>query len=465
MNSQAAQAENFDALVLGAGQAGGPLAGALSKAGWNVALVETKHVGGTCVNEGCTPTKTMIASARVAHLARRAKGYGVQTGEVSVDLEVVRKRKRDIVASFRQGSQRSLERLDNLTLLFGEARFTGEKRIAVETGEGTRDLSAGHIFINVGTRPRELDLPGLDSVPYLNSTTIMELGEVPEHLLVLGGGYVGLEFAQMFRRFGSRVTIVQRAGQLLPREDSDVAEAMAEVLRNEEIDVHLDTDATSVNSLDGRIQLVANGPSGNTTLTGTHLLVAAGRIPNSDTLDLAQAGIEADERGYVIVDDRLKTNVPGVYALGDIKGGPAFTHISYDDYRIARDNLLKGASQTISERVVPYTVFTDPQLGRVGMSERDAAKADRPVRVAKIPMSRVARALETDETQGFMKALVDPDDDRILGAAILGVEGGEIAAVLQVAMMGKLPYTAIRDAAIAHPTFAESLNNLFATLE
>lgn len=459
--------EMVDAIVIGAGQAGVPLSRNLANAGWKTALVEREHVGGTCVNEGCTPTKAMVASARVAHLARRADDYGVLTGPVAIDMARVRQRKRDIVDSFRSGNQQRIEETEGLDLLMGEACFTAPKQVEVRLNDGgIRHLSASKIFINVGARPRVPALPGLDEVPFLDSTSIMELDQVPEHLLVLGGGYIGLEFGQMFRRFGSQVTIVQRRGQLLAREDPDVAEAVAEILREDGIRVMLETQPVRVaRTRDGQILLTLRTPGGERTLNGSHLLAAVGRVPNTDRLNPEAAGIEVNERGLIPVNDHLETNVPGVYALGDVKGGPAFTHISYDDFRIICTNLLEAGDATLEDRLVPYTVFIDPQLGRVGLSEREARAQERHIRVAKMPMSWVARALETDETRGFMKVIVDANTDQILGAAVLGIEGGEIMAILQVAMMGNVPYPVIRDAVFAHPTLAESLNNLFTTID
>jgi pyruvate/2-oxoglutarate dehydrogenase complex dihydrolipoamide dehydrogenase (E3) component len=456
-----------DAIIIGSGQAGKPLAVALAQAGRRTVLVERAHVGGTCINYGCTPTKTMVASARVAYLARRAADYGVHVGSVRVAMAEVRQRKRKIVESFRDGGRRALERTENLELVFGEARFLGEHVVEVRPNDGgpARELGAGTIVINVGCRPADPGVPGIERIDPLDSTSIMELAELPDHLLVLGGGYIGLEFGQMFRRFGSWVTVIQRSGQLLGREDDDVAEEVLKILREDGLDVRLNTKAVAVEpGADGTILLSVAGPEGAATIEGSHLLVATGRVPNTEALDLAAAGITLDDKGFIRVDDRLETNVAGVYALGDVKGGPAFTHISYDDYRILRANLLDGGHATIGRRMVPYTVFIDPQLGRVGLTEAEARRSGRPLRVAKMPMSYVARALELDESRGFMKAIVDAESGQILGAAVLGIEGGELLAVLQMAMMGGVTYPRLRDAIFAHPTLAESLNNLFAKL-
>ena len=464
---------NYDAIVIGAGQAGTPLSQALAAAGMRTALIEREHVGGSCVNEGCTPTKTMVASARVAYLARRGADYGVHTGEIKIDLAKVRERKRAIVESFRNGSQSRIEKAKNLDLIFGEAEFAAAKALRVRNKDGAvLTLSADKIFLNAGCRPGVPILDGLDTIQYLNSTSIMELDSVPEHLLVLGGGYIGLEFGQMFRRFGSRVTIVQSGAQLLRGEDEDVAEAVLSILRGESLDVLLNSRAVrvakSVNGIELMVQTAGKaretmGVSAESqTILGTHLLVAAGRVPNSDWLNTDGAGISRDKHGYIQVNDRLETNVPGVFALGDIKGGPAFTHISYDDFRIIRTNVIEKGSASIAARLLPYTLFIDPQLGRVGMSEGEARAAGRKIRIAKMPMNYVARALELDESRGFMKAIVDSDSEQILGAAVLGIEGGEVMSQIQIAMLGKLPYTTLKDGVFAHPTLAESLNNLFA---
>ena len=459
--------DEYDAIIIGAGQAGGPLSTALAQAGNKTAIIERVHVGGTCINEGCTPTKTMVASARVAYLTRRAADYGVETGPVSVDMKVVRKRKRDIVESFRSGSQRRIVSAEGVDLLMGEARFVGPKVVEVRLNNGgIRTLAANTIFINAGDRPSIPPIDGIKDVLTLDSTTIMELDSVPEHLLVFGGSYIALEFGQMFRRFGSRVTIIQRSAHLLSREDTDIADEVANILREDGVEILLEASVLHVaQNLNGSIEMVVRTADGEQILTGSHLLVAAGRVPNSDWLNLEAAGIETDKRGFIRVNEKLETNVPGIYALGDIKGGPAFTHISYDDFRIIRTNLIEHGEASIRDRLVPYTVFIDPQLGRVGLSESEARASGRAIRVAKMPMNYVARALEIDESRGFMKAVVDAESGQILGCAVLGIEGGEIMAMLQMAMMGKLPYTVLRDAVFAHPTLAESLNNLFGMFE
>jgi len=459
--------EQYDAIIIGSGQAGGPLSTAFAQAGKKTAIIEREHVGGTCINEGCTPTKTMVASARVAYLTKRAADYGVHTGPVSVDMSVVRKRKRDIVTSFRSGSERRITGTEGVDLLMGEASFIGPKIVEVRLNTGeVRQLRADIICLNTGERPAQPRIEGSDHVSSLNSTSIMELDTVPEHLIVLGGGYVGLEFGQMFRRFGSQVTIIQRGKQLLAREDADIAEEVDKILREDGIEVLLQTSAVRVaQSAEGHIQLTVQSAEGERIITGSHLLSAAGRVPNTDRLNLDVAGVRVNEKGYIHVNDLLETGVPGIYALGDVKGGPAFTHISYDDFRILRTNLIEHGHASIKDRQTVYTVFIDPQLGRVGLTEAEARQRGKHIKIAKMPMSYVARALEVDESRGVMKVIVDADDDQILGAAILGLEGGEIMSMLQIAMLGKLPYTVLRDGVFAHPTLAESLNNLFGSFE
>jgi pyruvate/2-oxoglutarate dehydrogenase complex dihydrolipoamide dehydrogenase (E3) component len=453
---------HYQAIVIGSGQGGNPLCSALPQAGLRTALIERTHIGGTCINEGCTPTKTMLASGRVAYLARRGKDYGVETGGIRIDMQRVRQRKRDIVDSFRNGSQKRLETTANLDLIFGEASFTGPKSVSVHLKDGTqRTLSADRIFINAGTRPGVPKLEGLKDVPFLDSTSVMELNFVPEHLLVLGGGYVGLEFGQLFRRLGGRVTIVHSRDQLLASEDADIAEEIFAILKQDGIDVLLSSKAERAAKSGAGIQLTVRAGKEPRVVEGSHLLIATGRTPNTDSLNVGAAGITTDQRGFIKVNEKLETNVEGIYALGDIKGGPAFTHISYDDFRILRTNLIEKGSATTENRFVPYTLFIDPQLGRVGITEEQARAQNKKIHVAKMPMNYVARALEVDESRGFMKAIVDAESNQILGAAVLGIEGGEIMAMLQLAMMGHLPFPALREATFAHPTLAEALNNLF----
>jgi len=459
--------EHVEVIIIGVGQAGKPLAQAFADKGHSVALVERNYVGGSCINYGCTPTKTLLASAQMAYQARRSREYGIKTGKVTVDFPAVIERKNDVVETFRKSIEDSLGKAKNLRLIQGEARFSGPKEVTVSGPDGqTRTLTADLIFINVGTRPKEPAITGIDTVNWLTSTTIMDIETLPEHLLIVGGGYIGVEFSQMFRRFGSQVTLLVRGGQLLPREDPDVAGELAKILTDEGINIKFDADIQHIdkNGSDG-ITIKSKVDGKMTQVSGSHLLVAIGTTPNTDSLNLPAAGIETDEAGFVTVNDRLETNQTGVYALGDSKGGPAFTHISYDDYRVVRENLLQNGSRTITDRPVPYTVFTDPQLGRIGLSEQQARQQGKAVKVAKMPMSWVGRAIETGHTEGFMKVLIDPDSDQILGAAVLGMEGGELMTMLQIAMMGRLPYQQLQDAVFAHPTLAESFNNLFSKLD
>ncbi len=409
----------------------------------------------------------MAASARVAYLARRASDYGVHTGPVKVNLAQVRERKQKVVERFRNGAEQVLEATANLDVIRGEASFIDARTVKVEgSGNETLRLSSEKIFINTGAKPVIPPIDGLNRVRSLDSTSIMELDALPKHLLIVGGGYIAIEFGQMFRRYGSQVTIIERGEQLLAREDSDVAEEVYKILREDGIDVRLKARASQAETNEqGEIQLTVTGDGGEATVKGSHLLIATGRRPNAYHLNLGAAGVEMDEKGYVKVNERLETNVPGIYAIGDIKPGPAFTHISYDDFRIIQANLLQNGNARIDGRPVPYTIFMDPQLGRVGLTEKEARAQGRSIRVAKLPMAYVAKAIEFGETRGFMKAIVDADTNQILGCAILGMEGGEVMTVLQVAMMGKLPYTVIRDGIFAHPTLAESLNNLFMAMD
>jgi dihydrolipoamide dehydrogenase len=441
----------YDAVVIGSGQAGNPLSQKLADQGWNVALIEKEHLGGTCINTGCTPTKTMIASSQVAHYARHAANWAVHAEAVRVDLAGVVARKDRIVNQWRSGIEGKVAGRKNLRLYRGPARFIGPHRIRVNQEE----LDAERIFINTGTRPAIAPLEGLDRINYLTNASIMQLSELPEHLLVIGGGYIGLEFGQMFRRFGSDVTIVQRADQLLPREDADVVVELQKTLEKEGIRFLLGTSPTRVAKQDGQIVLRVEAGGSSQELRGSHLLVATGRRPNTDDLGLETAGVQLTPQGFIKVNGRLETNVPGIWALGDVKGGPAFTHISFNDYQIVYANLIEGKNLSTDHRLVPYSVFTDPQLGRVGLTEKEARAAGHRLKVGKIPTAWVARAIERDETAGLMKVVVDAATDRILGAAILSADGGELVQILGFVMLAGAPYTLLKGAVYIHPTMAE----------
>jgi pyruvate/2-oxoglutarate dehydrogenase complex dihydrolipoamide dehydrogenase (E3) component len=447
----------YDAIVIGSGQGGNPLAHKLADKGWRVALIERDHLGGSCINYGCTPTKTMVAAARIAHYARRAPDFGIETGAVQVNLAEVVARKNQIVQQWRQGQEKQVAKRPSLDLYRGEGRFTAAHIVEVN---GT-SLTADHIFINTGLRPRIPPIPGLSEVDYLTNRNIMDLTEIPEHLLVLGGNYIGLEFGQMFRRFGSRVSIVERNNQITPREDEDVAQALQDALENEGIRFYLSSEAGRVEPAAGGIKLTITRDDGSTeTLTGSHLLVATGRIPNTEKLGLEAAGIETDEHGFIRVNERLESNVAGVWAIGDVKGGPAFTHISYDDHLIVYDNLMNGQQRTTHGRLVPYALFTDPELGRIGLTEKAAREAGYKLKVGSVPMAHVARAIERNETAGLMKVVINAENDRLLGAAILGSEGGELVQTLMVLMMAEAPWTLLAKAVYIHPTLTEGFFTL-----
>ncbi|HQY30201.1 MAG TPA: mercuric reductase, partial [Thermomicrobiales bacterium] len=428
----------------------------------SVAIIEQQFVGGTCINYGCMPTKTMVASARVAHLARRGRDFGVHTAPVTVDLAVVRERKRAVVEQMRSGSQHAIEAADNVDLIFGEATFLGPKRLRIaRTDGGDQEVQATKwIFINTGARPNIPIIPGIETVPFLDSTSIMELDTVPDHLIVLGGGSIGLEFAQMFRCFGSEVTVLHRGSRLLSREDPEFGDAMRAMLEAEGITVMLKTSPTRLQSTKSGVAITCEAGKGENTVEGSHLLIATGRQLNSDRLNVSAAGVEIGKHGEIVVNKRLETTAPGIFALGDVTGGPAFTHISYDDFRIVRDNLLHGGSRRTDDRPVPYVIFTDPELGRVGINETEAIRDGIPYRAVAMGMDSVARAIVSDETTGLMKALIDPDTDQILGATVFGVHGGEIMTQIQLAMMGQITASRLGDMIIAHPTLAEAINNL-----
>ena len=459
--------KTYDAIIIGSGQAGTPLAKKLAKAGLKTALIEKQFIGGTCINYGCTPTKTMIASARSAWLSKNSRPLGVDIGDVSVDFKKVIERKNKIVKSFREGSETTLEKVKGLDIYKGEASFTAEKIIQISSPEKkTLFLTADIIFINAGAEPTIPSIPGIETLNYLDSTSILDLKEIPEHLIILGGSYVALEFGQMFRRFGSKVTVIEQSDHFLEREDEDVAEELKNILQEEGINILTSAKASSVKQNDDQsISIILNENGNQKTLSGSHLLLAVGRTPVSKTLNLEAAGIKTDEKGYLKVNDKLQTNIKGIFALGDIKGGPAFTHTSYNDHLIVLNNLTEKKQKSIKNRMVPYCMFTDPQLGRIGITEKQAIQKGLKFKVAMIKMDRVARAIETGDTRGLMKAIVDKKTKLILGAAIIGTEGGEIMTVLQMAMMGKVTYPEIRNGIFAHPTYSESLNNLFMSLD
>lgn len=442
---------HYDAIVIGSGQGGNPLCYGLADRGWKVALVEKADLGGCCVNVGCTPTKTMVHCAQVAHYARDAARWGVNASDVSVDLPKVVELKRDIVTRFRGGHEKKVADRPTLDLFRGHGRFLDAGTVRV----GDATLESSKIFINTGTRPLIPSIPGIDDTGYLTNETVMELEELPAHLIVLGGGYVGLEFGQIYRRFGCQVTVIHRGDRLLTREDADVAAELQRALEAEGMEFRLNAKASKARRRNDIVELDVECDGKSETIAGTHLLIATGRVPNTDDLGLERAGVDLDPRGFVKVSDRLETSVPGIWAIGDVKGGPAFTHISWNDYQIIRTNLIEGGDASIAGRQVPYCAFTDPQLGRVGMTEAEARAGGRPLKVGKIPMTWVARALERNETAGLMKVVVDAETDRILGAATLCTEGGEIIQILGFMMRAEAPYTMLKGAIYIHPTLAE----------
>jgi pyruvate/2-oxoglutarate dehydrogenase complex dihydrolipoamide dehydrogenase (E3) component len=446
----------YDAIIIGSGQAGNPLAYRLADSGWCVALIEKKYLGGTCINVGCTPTKTMLHRAQVAHYARNAARWGVNTSNVSVDLPKIVAQRDEVVLSFRGGQQKQVDKRPNLRLHRGHARFVGPQQLKV----GDELLESEKIFINTGGRPTAPAIPGLETVSYLTNESAMQLTTLPEHLLILGGGYIGMEFGQMFRRYGSRVTVLHTGRQIISREDPDTAAELQRALEAEGIQFLLNARTTRVEGKNGALTLSFESPAGSSSVTGSHLLVATGRRPNTDDLGLDKAGIETDQSGYIKVNGRLETNVPGVWALGDCKGGPAFTHISYNDFQIVYSNLMEGKNLSIENRLVPSCVFTDPQLGGIGMTEKEARTKGFKLKIGRCPMTNVARAIERGETAGLMKIVVDASNDRVLGASILASEGGELVQILGTLMLAKQPYTLLKGAVYIHPTLAEGFFSL-----
>ena len=441
----------FDAIIVGAGQAGPPLAGRLTAAGMTVAVIERKLVGGTCVNTGCMPTKTLVASAYAAHLARRAAEFGVRTGDVGIDMPAVAARARTVVTDAREGNEAWLAGMTGLTLLRGHARFAGPTTIAVDD----EILTAPRIFLNVGGRASVPDMPGVDDVAHLDNTDMVALEAVPEHLVVVGGSYVGLEFAQMYRRFGAAVTVVERGDRLIAHEDADVSDAVREILEDEGIAIRTGANCIAFARHEAGVAVSVDCRAGEPVVVGSHVLLAVGRRPNTDDLGLEHAGIATDAKGYVIVDDLLQTNVPGIWALGDCNGRGAFTHTAYNDYEIVAANLLDGEDRTVSQRLVGYAQYTDPPLGRIGMTQAQAEASGRPILVSSRPMTRVGRAVEKGETKGFMKIVADAETQRILGAAILGVGGDEAIHGILDMMNSDQTVAALRWAVPIHPTVSE----------
>jgi pyruvate/2-oxoglutarate dehydrogenase complex dihydrolipoamide dehydrogenase (E3) component len=453
--------KHYDAIIIGTGQAGPPLAARLAGADQTVAIMERHKFGGTCVNTGCIPTKTLVASAYAIHVARRGGEYGFVTGEVRVDMKRVKARKDTVSGRSNRGVEEGLRGLKNCTVIQGHARFQSSRTVVVNE----EVLEADKIFINVGGRASIPELPGIHGVPFLTNSSMMDIDFLPEHLIIVGGSYVGLEFAQMYRRFGSEVTIVEMGPRLIRREDEDVSETVREILENEGIQIRLNAKCVSLAKRDSGVGVGIQCDEGPPDVLGTHVLLAVGRTPNTKDLGLEKAGLATDERGYIIVDDQLQTNVPGIWALGDCNGRGAFTHTSYNDYEIVAANLLNGDHRRVSDRIQAYALYIDPPLGRCGMTDTEIRKSGRAALVAKYPMIRVSRAFEKGETQGFIKITVDAKTKQILGAAILGTGGDEVIHVLLDVMYAKAPYTIIQRAMHIHPTVAEYLPTVLSKLE
>jgi pyruvate/2-oxoglutarate dehydrogenase complex dihydrolipoamide dehydrogenase (E3) component len=452
----------YDAVVIGTGQAGPSLAVRLANAGMRVAIVERKRFGGTCVNNGCIPTKTLVASARAAHVARRGAEYGVTVGgAITVDMKKVKARKDAVVQNSNQGVEKWLKNTTNLTVYEGHGTFESARQIRVN-GEL---LEAAKIFINVGGRASTPPLPGLNQVSYLNNSSMMEVDFLPNHLIVIGGSYVGLEFAQMYRRFGSEVTVVEMGQRLIQREDAEVSDTVKAILENEGIRIRTGAECIALEKRGDKVAVNVDCASGDKSVQGSHVLLAVGRVPNTDDLGLEQAGVAVDQRGYIQVDDQLRTNVDGIYALGDCNGKGAFTHTAYNDYEIVAANLLDSDHRRVSDRITAYALYTDPPLGRAGMTETEVRKSGRKALIGKRPMARVGRAVEKGETQGFMKILVDAETKMILGASLLGIECDEVIHSLLDVMYAKAPYTVVQRAMHIHPTVAELIPTMLGELK
>ncbi len=453
--------ERYDAIVIGAGQAGPALAARLDREGQKTALIERKRIGGTCVNNGCIPTKTLVASAHAAHLARRGAEFGFSTGGVTVDMAAVKRRKDGVVQQSVNGVTNWIAGMKNVSLVRGHARFTAPRTVAVDG----RVLQAKRVFLNVGGRAFVPEIPGVHEVPYFTNTSMMEVESLPEHLVIIGGSYIGLEFAQMYRRFGSKVTVVEKMDKLLPHEDEDVAAEIRAILEREGVEILTGAECMALSERGGRIAVTLECRGGAPLAEGSHLLFAVGRSPNTQDLGLREAGVETDARGYVTVDDACRTSAEGVWCMGDANGRGAFTHTAWNDYEIVAANLFDNDPRRISDRIPCYALFIDPPLGRAGMNEDAARKSGRRVLAGKMAMTRVGRAREAGETQGFMKVLVDADTQKLLGAAILGLNGDEIVHSLLDVMYAGAPYTTIQRAMHIHPTVTELVPTLLGNLQ
>lgn len=459
--------KKYDVIIIGSGQAGNPLAKVMGEAGKKTLLIEKRLIGGTCVNDGCTPTKAMIGSGRIAWLASQSKSWGVNTGKVTSSLKAIKSRKDAIVESFRKGNIKGLKDAPNVEVIMGTARFIGKKKLEILTADKkTIQVQGDLVFINTGASADIPHITGLEDCPYLTSHELLDLTELPKELIIIGAGYIALELGQLYSRLGTKVTLLESGKDFLPKEDRDIAQNLYDILIEEGLSVNINVKIKQVRQTENKkIAIAYQQAKQNKELLGSHILIATGRKAQTERLDLAATGVKLDDKGFIKVNTKLETNVKGIYALGDVKGGPAFTHISYNDFVVVSKNLLESKNLSIRNRMVPYVVFTDPQLARIGITEKEAKDKKLSYKTAILPMASVARAIEVGETRGMMKVTVDAKTNRILGAAIIGAEGGEIMSVLQMAMMGKVTSEEIRYGVFAHPTYAESLMNLFMTLK